>query len=185
MKLRYFLLGFGTTLGAMALVVVSASLLVVGSGLAPSNADAKPSAFESKFFTAALRASVSRHAKSLDWTPGQTTSEEVPKGSEIYESLCARCHGHLDGRPSALGSAFYPPAPNLRTQHTAYSEVELFWLIKHGVRNTGMPAWKGLLSDDEIGSLASLVGHLDAFPRESASNSQTAKTKSLDMSGEK
>ena len=42
-----------------------------------------------------------------------------------------------------------------------WSERELFWIIKHGIRNTAMPAWAALLADDDIRQVAALVKRFD------------------------
>jgi mono/diheme cytochrome c family protein len=45
-----------------------------------------------------------------------------------------------------------------------YTEAQLFWVIKHGIRNTGMPAWGGMLSDDEVWQLVSLLKNSQDLP---------------------
>jgi hypothetical protein len=47
------------------------------------------------------------------------------------------------------------PAPQLLGGMSNYTDSQLFWTIKHGIRNTGMPAWGSMLSDDEIWQLVS------------------------------
>jgi mono/diheme cytochrome c family protein len=45
-----------------------------------------------------------------------------------------------------------------------YTEAQLFWIIKHGIRNTGMPAWGELLTDDSIWQLAGLLKNQQDLP---------------------
>jgi mono/diheme cytochrome c family protein len=45
-----------------------------------------------------------------------------------------------------------------------YSDSQLFWIIKHGIRNTGMPAWSSMLSDEEIWQLVSLLKNSQDLP---------------------
>ena len=71
-----------------------------------------------------------------------STDENLIAGGEVYTELCARCHG-IPGRgsgrgPSVLGASFYPPAPQFTVQPSDYSEGQLFWIVKHGIRNTGL-----------------------------------------------
>jgi len=40
----------------------------------------------------------------------------------------------------------------------------MFWIVKHGIRNTAMPAWGNLLSDDEIWRVVTLINRLDSLP---------------------
>ena len=78
--------------------------------------------------------------------------------------MCARCHGLPGKGPSVLGSSFYPPAPQLALHPTEYTEAEMFWIVKHGIRNTGMPAWGKLLSDEDISQVVAMVRRLDSPP---------------------
>jgi mono/diheme cytochrome c family protein len=45
-----------------------------------------------------------------------------------------------------------------------YTDSQLFWVIKHGIRNTGMPAWGSMLSDEEIWQLVSLLKNSQDLP---------------------
>jgi mono/diheme cytochrome c family protein len=45
-----------------------------------------------------------------------------------------------------------------------YTDSQLFWLIKHGIRNTGMPAWGSMLSDEEIWQIVSLLKNSQDLP---------------------
>jgi mono/diheme cytochrome c family protein len=47
---------------------------------------------------------------------------------------------------------------------TEYTEAEMFWIVKHGIRNTGMPAWGKLLSDEDISQVVAMVRRLDSPP---------------------
>lgn len=47
---------------------------------------------------------------------------------------------------------------------TEYNDSQLFWVIKHGIRNTGMPAWGSILSDEEIWQLVSLLRNSQDLP---------------------
>jgi len=70
----------------------------------------------------------------------------------------------LNGKPSTLGASFYPPAPQLPGHPTSYNEAEVFWIVKHGIRNTAMPACRQMLSDDDIRSVAAFVKQLELQP---------------------
>jgi mono/diheme cytochrome c family protein len=40
----------------------------------------------------------------------------------------------------------------------------MFWIVKHGIRNTAMPAWGNLLSDEDIWQVVTLVKNFDSLP---------------------
>ena len=105
-------------------------------GLIPVNADVPPSGLETRFIPMAVHASVAHHAEEQP-NPVAPTDENLIAGGEIYTELCARCHGIPGRGPSVLGASFYPPAPQFTLQPSGYNDGELFWIIKHGIRNTG------------------------------------------------
>jgi mono/diheme cytochrome c family protein len=155
----------GVLVAASAVFLIG-SIIAVGVlkyGIVPVNADVPPSALEMQIFPAALRASVARRAGEQPG-PAASSNENLIAGAEIYREMCARCHGLPGKGPSVLGSSFYPPAPQLALHPTEYSEAEIFWIVKHGIRNTGMPAWGKLLSDQDISQVVAMVRRLDSPP---------------------
>jgi mono/diheme cytochrome c family protein len=78
--------------------------------------------------------------------------------------MCARCHSTPEGKANIYGQSFYPPAPQLPKGMAQYTDSQLFWLVKHGIRNTGMPAWGSMLSDEEIWQLVSLLKNSQDLP---------------------
>ena len=110
-----------------------------------------------------VRAAVSRNAQEQPRaTP--VTEADLQAGAEIYKAMCAECHGQLNGRVSALGSSFYPPAPQLPGHSISYTDAEVFWIVKHGIRNTSMPSWRNLLSDEDIAQVTAFVKQMDSLP---------------------
>lgn len=82
----------------------------------------------------------------------------VAIGEMRFRGQCAPCHGS-DGRsPTEIGRGLYPRAVDLGSQGVqSWSDRELFWITKHGIRFTGMPAFGSLLEDDEIAALVAYV----------------------------
>jgi mono/diheme cytochrome c family protein len=157
--MRRFIAGIVLTLAVQAVL----ALLVLGFGLVPVSADVAPPSWETRLMGTALRASVVRHATGLavNMPP---TEENLISGVHIYREMCARCHGRTAASPSTLGASLYPPAPPLRGRRTDYTEAQIFWIVKRGIRNTGMPAFGGSLSDNDIAQLATLVERFDKLP---------------------
>ena len=148
-----------STLAAEAVL----ALLVLRFGLVPVSADVAPPRLETNLMGMALRASVARHADRPPITV-PPTEENLVAGVQIYREMCARCHGRTAAGPATLGASLYPPAPPLRGRRSGYSEAEVFWIVKRGIRNTGMPAFGRLLSDGDIAQLAALIEKFDALP---------------------
>jgi mono/diheme cytochrome c family protein len=141
--------------GLSGVLVILAIAGTVRLGIIPVNADGSPSFLEARVFPMVLHASVARGAKQIRSRP--LVDEDVPAGRDIYASLCAECHGRLDGRPGLLGLSLYPPAPQFSAHPSSYTSSELFWVIKHGIRDTGMPAWGNRLSDQDIWNVAAFA----------------------------
>src|SRR5262245_22953135 len=144
-------------------LLILVSVMITRSGFVPVNADDSPSSLEKSLFPMIVHASVARGAKQQP-SGESSTAEDLLAGAEIYKGLCAQCHGQLNGRPSVFGASFYPPAPQLSGHATSYTEAEIFWIVKHGIRNTSMPAWRNLLSDDDIWHVTAFVKRLDSLP---------------------
>jgi mono/diheme cytochrome c family protein len=83
-------------------------------------------------------------------------------GREAFSHYCATCHG-LDGQNTGVPFAdrMSPPVPLLSGKAVqAYSDGQLKWVIDNGIWPSGMPASKGILSDDEIWSIVVYLRHL-------------------------
>jgi mono/diheme cytochrome c family protein len=138
-------------LGAMltVLLLLSAAAVMMRLGLFPVSADGSHSGLEARVMPAVLHASVARRAGN-ETNPVAVNEENSNAGTRTYKTVCATCHGTARSGPSEYGKSFYPPAPRISDGLSQYTDAQLFWIIKHGIRNTGMPAWSGMLSDEEI-----------------------------------
>jgi cytochrome c553 len=154
MKIRtsLFFAGAATAYGFAFILL----LFIVRLGVLPVQADATPSGLETSLLRSALHASVERHAPG-GGNPRPSPETDRIMGATLYRQLCSRCHGLTERSVNTYGKSFYPPAPNLPLIGTTFSEGEIFWIVKHGIRNTAMPAWGSLLTDEEIWRVAGIV----------------------------
>ena len=97
-------------------------------------------------------------------SPEPATPEVIRSGMEHWADHCASCHGN-DGRgDTPMGQGLHPRAPDMRLAETQQlSDGELFYIIEHGVKLTGMPAW-GTGPDGEASSWH-LVHFIRTLPR--------------------
>jgi mono/diheme cytochrome c family protein len=160
----------------LALLLLSA-LVVARLGLMPVSADGTHSRLEARIMPTVLHASIDRHA-SGETNPMTLNEDNLKAGVGTYKAMCARCHSTPANGPSVYGQSFYPPAPQLPEGMAQYTDSQLFWLIKHGVRNTGMPAWGGMLSDEEIWQIASLLKNSRDLPPSVEAERGAPRTKS-------
>jgi mono/diheme cytochrome c family protein len=149
-------------------VVTILVLLIAGLGLAllgflPTRANRSPGKMENHIAMSALDNSVDRHAPRLN-NPVPPTDENLIEGVKIYTTNCAGCHGNLDRQPSPFGESFYPSAPNLIRDPPDDPEWHLFYVIRNGVRYTGMAAWDKTLSDQDIWKVTAFLSRINKLP---------------------
>lgn len=121
----------------------------------------KPGRVETFVATGALHWFVGRASRGpLPPKPGDTP-EDVSTGKTMVINECSLCHGTYGRRPTQMGRSLYPPAPPLDSSEVqSWTNRELFWIIKHGIRNTGMPGFAQIYSDQEIWELVDYIRSL-------------------------
>jgi thiosulfate dehydrogenase len=158
--------GFVTGVVVSIVVVLVGAYLVLQSGLIPANADAQPGGFEIWAANTSLGATLRREAPT-GVGPVALTDENLKNGVKLYAGHCAFCHGTAQGDAplSPLAKGLYPRPPRFVTDGVEDDpEGVTFWKIKHGIRLTGMPAWTGTLTDQQIWTLALFLKHMDKLP---------------------
>jgi mono/diheme cytochrome c family protein len=155
-----FFLGFVT---AIALLLV-AVIVFVTSGALPAGQDSKPGALERWAAKTSLRATMRRETRGLS-SPLRPTDENLTAGAALYRSHCQVCHGGADGAASSIARGLTPPAPQL-AQHGVDDDPEgvTYWKVDHGIRFTGMPAFGGTLSRNEMWQVTLFAKHMKVLP---------------------
>jgi mono/diheme cytochrome c family protein len=148
----------------VGLVLAPVLLAVAGSlGFLPISATATPSAWESRAAGRAVRASLAKEAIGLA-SPVPANEENLRIGMKLYRMNCAGCHGDF-GSPSPWGATgFYPRVPQFAERSSLLTTPEMFLAVKHGIRYSGMGAWSGMLSDEDIWRTVSFVSHVRKLP---------------------
>ncbi len=152
----------------LGIVITILVLLIGGLGLAllgflPTRANIAPPEMERHIAMSALDNSVERHAPRLN-SPVPPTDENLIEGMKIYTMNCAGCHGGLDRKPVPFGQSFYPPAPNLILHPLDDAEWHVFYVIRTGVRYTGMAAWDKTLSEPDMWKVTAFLSRVDKLP---------------------
>ncbi len=93
--------------------------------------------------------------------PPSFTPAEVQSGFDLYDRDCATCHGGPATPRADWVNGMNPSPPFLMDSNRLWTNPQLFWIIKGGVKMTGMPAWGVTRSDGQIWDL---VAFLDAMP---------------------
>jgi cytochrome c553 len=119
-----------------------------------------PSKMESNIVTAAKHKLFVRNIGDKNPLPGNATT--LASGKEAFSHYWAACHG-LDGQNTGVPFAdrMSPPVPSLAAADVQrYTDGQLKWVIDYGIRPSGMPGSKGILSDEEIWSIVYYLRHL-------------------------
>ncbi len=109
-----------------------------------------------------------RIARELKQPPFGTSEDGFEAGARIYKKECAACHG-TPGHDVPYAKWMYPLAPQLWKKHTTGSVVgvsddepgETYWKVENGIRLTGMPAYKHVLTDTQMWQVSLLLKNAD------------------------
>jgi len=157
--MKGFLLGFVTALVVLAV----AGYGYLKLGLAEVRGDVPASELEEYLMQTAVHAAVQRNAPALR-SPVPPTDVNLITGGRMYLEQCAGCHG-TPGQQPKYADSLNPPAPQLPIAGTQYTESQVFWVAKHGIRRSGMFS-NGLWdSDEELWALAAYIKRMNHLPQ--------------------
>jgi mono/diheme cytochrome c family protein len=103
--------------------------------------------------------SIKAHAAGITVPSAFADPATIPIGVEHFAKHCAVCHGAPGVPKGDIARGLYPPPPNLANAAPLYSPAELFWIVKHGIKMTGMPAWSDH-SDEELWAIVAFLKKL-------------------------
>lgn len=115
----------------------------------------------------AIESFVARNLRHLALPPGvrglvnplTPTPLALAEARDHFADHCAVCHGNNGDGKTMIGSGLYPPAPDMGKSETQdMSDGEIFFIIKNGIRFTGMPGWGG--EDKDNWKLVLFIRHL-------------------------
>jgi mono/diheme cytochrome c family protein len=157
-----FVLGF--ILG-IALVVVAAFLYIARGGLTMTVAGS-PLPLERYLVHHAIASSIG--GAEHDQSPVGADEANLLAGAKVYqENGCMGCHGRFGQGPTAMSKRMYPHIPPLLPPSKGVTDDavgETRWVIKNGIRFSGMPSFDSKLSDTEIWQVSQLLHNADHLP---------------------
>lgn len=142
-------------------LAVLGGFLFVKSGLYDVGAAKRHTKFTEWLTHETMIHSVRRHAEGIV-PPARTTSAELVSGYCSYAVHCVACHGAAGVAREQWTNGFEPQPPYLLDVTQTFTPAQLFWIAKHGIKMTGMPAWGESMSDREIWNI---VAWLEASRR--------------------
>lgn len=118
------------------------------------------------FFSTLSENSIRRQTqKALDegrLTPPEEISESMlDNGRHHFEEMCVVCHGAPGVERGEIGKGQKPLPPDISEIASEMTMPEIYWVVEHGIRHTGMPAFGGTHSADQLWGIAAFVEQLE------------------------
>lgn len=153
-------IGALATLGALGLTGAAA----VYSGMVDVSADTPHSAVVHRLLETARERAIARRAAAITPPADLDDPKRHRRGAGNYAAMCADCHLTPGVENSEIRRGLYPTPPDLAHAEAAegmQGAARRFWIIKHGIKASGMPAWsRGGMEDAAIWDLVAFLGHL-------------------------
>lgn len=92
--------------------------------------------------------------------PEEVSETVLAEGAKHYADSCAHCHGAPGAEPAHWSRGMRPTPPHLVEAASEWTPAEIHWIITHGIKMTGMPAFGGHHSPQEIVAMAAFVNAL-------------------------
>lgn len=157
--MRTFVLGL-----IVATVIIGvAGYCYIRFGFVDPRADIPVGTAESKLAMPALDASVDRRAPEVK-NPVEVNDANLAAGMKIYQANCAGCHGDVHQPHGAFGTALYPRAPQFLEDAPDMADNQNFYIVRHGIRFSGMPASEKILNEQETWQVVTFLRQMDKLP---------------------
>jgi mono/diheme cytochrome c family protein len=94
--------------------------------------------------------------------PLAESPQNIEAGKTAFSHYCVACHG-LDGQNTGVpfSEQMSPPVPSLKSPDVqSYTDGQLNWIVAHGIAPSGMPASRGILTEQEMWSIVLYLRHL-------------------------
>lgn len=148
-----------TTLVVAAALAVLAGVAYMYSGLYNVAATAPHNALSRWILQTTQKNSVQARAEKIG-APPQLSAEQWRHGVEHFADTCVQCHGAPGVERGELGKGITPTPPDLSKAVAEWSDQELYWIVKHGIKLAGMPAFGPTHSDEELWALVAFLKRL-------------------------
>lgn len=163
--MKKILLGAVGTLGLGAAALAA----LIQIGILDFAADTPHSPVVHRLIEWAREQSIAHRAADIAVPADLSDTSRIRRGAGNYDAMCAECHLAPGIEDSEIRKGLYPTPPNLAKPITDSSSTDArhFWIVKHGVKGSGMPAWsKGGMEDEAIWDLTAFLKVLPSLSPE-------------------
>lgn len=160
----------GKLRGAWVLAIVAGVMgiavpIAVFSGVYNVAGDTPHTGLVYKLLETVRTRSVARHAANVVVPADLGDAKRIAAGASEYAEMCSQCHRGPGMEKTEISQGLYPGAPEF-ARGDSLGAAEQFWVVKHGIKFTAMPAWGQTHSDDKLWNLVAFVRKLPSLSAE-------------------
>lgn len=174
----------GTLIG-LAVVGALGGIAFVYFGIYDVGADEPHWSVTYRIMETARARSIKAHAANIVVPANLGDQNRILAGAVHFATHCAICHSAPGVQAGDLAEGMYPKPPELTHVPNMWAPGELFWIVKHGIKMSGMPSW-GDHGDDQLWNSVAFMQKLpDLRPNDYKKLLETAKVRGIghEMSG--
>jgi cytochrome c553 len=131
--------------------------LVAASGIISIKASSGHWPVTEWFLRFSMKRSIATHSLTVTVPENLSDPALIEKGAGHYDIGCRSCHGEPDMPRPRIAAHMLPMPPDLATRIPHSNPKKLFYVVKHGMKFTGMPAWPSVHRDDEVWSMVAFL----------------------------
>jgi mono/diheme cytochrome c family protein len=146
---------FGLTLVGALAVLAMGGVAFIGSGVYNIGADDHHTKIVLAIIEQLRDRSIAGRSKSIE-VHYVEDPQRIVRGAQRYAALCVDCHLAPGVTKSDIRQGLYPHPPNLAQEELQQAQ-RAFWIVKHGIKMSAMPAWGKSLDDDTIWDVVAFV----------------------------
>jgi mono/diheme cytochrome c family protein len=149
--------------GALLAAIVAAALVHMGSfDVAADKPHSQPVFW---LMNTVRERSVAIRAADITVPGDLADAKRIASGAAQYDEMCSLCHLAPGMKRTEISRGLYPRAPELRRK-SSLTPAEQFWVVKHGLKMTGMPAWGVTHNDEQLWDVVAFLRKLPELTAE-------------------
>lgn len=149
-----------TAIVALILLIIAGFTgIFIYAGVYNIGADAPHSKFVYMTLDQLRERAIAHHSRDIVPPADLNSPKRIAAGAGLYAEMCTGCHLGPGMEKSEMSQGLYPPAPEL-ARPSNRSAAQRFWIIKHGVKLSAMPAWGKTHDDQLIWDMVAFIGTL-------------------------
>lgn len=137
------------TLVATALAAALIGAAVLFSGIYNIASTSQHLQFVHTLLEKGMHYSVRFHSRKVV-APPLEDSQMIARGAQLYHAHCLACHGAPGVAQDGIGMSMQPVPGPLVDATAKWQTHEMYWIVRHGIKMSGMPAWEYRMADEEL-----------------------------------